>query len=1051
MTQTNMYGVPRLDLDEPDSTPTKTGFFGDPLVERPEGYYDEQAQDLPPAFPKISTPRELLAPIDDRFIVTEPKSVPVTQQSPTSLLQRSSSTASVVEDVPVDISETLSTDVDMLQPRIDRVTPKIQNSFDNATFDPRSTENSDILEGKGAGAFGFTESRDEVLNLYEGIHGEGKVRVFEDTDAGIFEPSFYISLQKDDETFTPFSSPLQDTYDVTKAIAGNLAFEIPAGSASAATAWGAAGTATAFVGLFGGPGAVLAPFVGAGVFAYTLYAMEGSGEKFKQEVLKDEMGLTDSEADSAESVIKRAYDVYNEGINPTEEFTSGERMAGGAGLLLGIPGAVMDKFRMATGRLRRKYLGQADEGMSIPGTYQSAVVAQEFAQKERLAGFTLAQVKDNRIIERLDSLAQQTSTIIPARIREQMEGAVAYLRKHSDDVGEGNFTQFQDNVDAFTDYYASIKERIGTPDYEAAGTTIKEIDQIFRRIRYIKAQGLYNNVFDAIGDRSYNLAGIDDVVRRTTRAVIPEKTDGNTVDFTQLGYGKGEANVFETIELLKTIGTSKNGELTSGQGLRAAVEKFNQSNPGYEIDLKSPDYNVDSPAKMLQMFATRFGEMNRDLKAIAEPSAAQKNAANAAMGMRKALLDLIGNPNNADDALKAQIKKDLKTANDFYSETAKIVDDAEVKFKSTLVPKPDPAGFAKEILEKSRGEPKEKVLEALNRQREYIKDNLPTSNPAELDLLRQEFDQRIQIELANTIGGGAAEGQSQTAVKDFLANFSKTEREKLGYPPERILKVMQQADMLAEMASDNWATLAMKNAAPSTPLMSVIKNAFADADTNTALNKLITVAQKDTAGTGIENLRRGLFDYIVSTESGVLKEITQNAPTKRAGTPSNPNFEIDAVQLAKLLTDMRQSAPELARIFTPRDIEVLDGLSAYVNTISRGQADAGAALSGAQIIGELFTVDGTKFLSGLARLGMQKKISNLFTNDFFVNQSIGLGQDITAGNFKDTIKTYFFGKGALGTIIGRMAYDPPTEDEQMEKLFDAESTEIAPVRGMYTN
>ena len=28
MTQTNMYGVPRLEFDEPDPTPTKTGFFG---------------------------------------------------------------------------------------------------------------------------------------------------------------------------------------------------------------------------------------------------------------------------------------------------------------------------------------------------------------------------------------------------------------------------------------------------------------------------------------------------------------------------------------------------------------------------------------------------------------------------------------------------------------------------------------------------------------------------------------------------------------------------------------------------------------------------------------------------------------------------------------------------------------------------------------------------------------------------------------------------------------------------------------------------------------
>ena len=177
MTQTNMYGVPRLEFDEPDSTPTKTGFFGDPLAERPEGYYDERFKNLPPVINRINTPRDLLAPIDDRFMVYEDQINPVVGTS-------------VSSPIPVDVSETLPTDVDMLQPRIDRVTPKIQNSFDNATFDPRSTENSDILEGRGAAAFGFTESRDEVLNLYEGIHGKGKVRVFEDSDAGIFEPSF---------------------------------------------------------------------------------------------------------------------------------------------------------------------------------------------------------------------------------------------------------------------------------------------------------------------------------------------------------------------------------------------------------------------------------------------------------------------------------------------------------------------------------------------------------------------------------------------------------------------------------------------------------------------------------------------------------------------------------------------------------------------------------------------------------------------------------------------------------------------------------------------
>jgi hypothetical protein len=142
MTQ-NMYGV--TPLQRPVKTKPPTGLFGTPLSNKPEGYYEEQQKNLPPMLPQIMTPRELLAPVDERGIVFEDQINPIVGTS-------------ISTPIAVDVSETLPTNVDMLQPRIDRITPSIQQQFEGATFDPRSKETSDILDGKGAGAFGFTDT-----------------------------------------------------------------------------------------------------------------------------------------------------------------------------------------------------------------------------------------------------------------------------------------------------------------------------------------------------------------------------------------------------------------------------------------------------------------------------------------------------------------------------------------------------------------------------------------------------------------------------------------------------------------------------------------------------------------------------------------------------------------------------------------------------------------------------------------------------------------------------------------------------------------------------
>lgn len=1019
----NMYGLPPLNI--PDAVVDEAPVPGREIV--PTVGRDQPAGEIPlsPDLAPALVPMEdmLAGPSGPGFVGTRD--------------------LDDIDIVDFDFSEgqlPINPDASLINRRIRRLGPTVENLFEDATFDPNSTETSDLLAGKGIGAFGFTEKPDEVKRLYEGIHGEGRVRVFEDNDAGILEPRFYVSLQKEDGTFTPFSSPVQDTYDYAKLLGSVVGYETAVGSASVATAWAVGGTVAAAMGLTAIT-TVAAPVVAGAAVIYTLYAMGGSAEKFKQEVLKDELGLTDREADETEGFFSEAYKAYNSGLTPVglggDEFTSGEKFAGLTELAVGIPGMILDKIRLSKGRLRRKFVkAQQGEG-ELPTTFESAVQASDFASKEGLVGLTVAQVKDNRIIERVEALASQTSIIIPTQLRKQADSAVAYLRKYRDDLGKGNFAQFQDDLDALQNFWSSNRDR--TPDYEAVGTSMVEIDRLFGNLRFAEAQGMYARVFDAVGDRSYDLSTIIDTIRANTRDVIPEKTDG-TVSAAQMPFQRGEAQVFDTLEILKTIGTNKDGTLTSGAGLRAAVKQFNEVNPGYEISLKDGDVVVDSPAKLLQMFAIRFGEMASDIRKIGpDAPAATKKAGRVATETRRALLKLIGNPNGADEALKKQIAQDLNEANTFYSNTLDTREAAQIQDRLGMPGFTDPASFAKEVILKSRGDAAEGLLEAINKQTEYIKKQLPiTSNPQELDQLKIAFKQLLDIETARTLPGEAGEPTNLSAVRSFLDNFSDTERERLGFTPKMVDERLAEADFLAEMASGNFATMTGKYSPASTKFMRVFSNAFAEgADTNNELFKLIQVVDADTAAAGgMENLRKGFFDYLVSTESGVLKEVTKNTATTRVGTRGNPNYEIDASKLAELLTKMNESMPELRKILTDEDVDMLEGLSVYVSTISRGGADAGSALSGAQIIGELFTVDPAKFGRGLARLGAQKRMSQILTNPQLVNTLVGLGQSTKTGGFTDTVRTYFMGKGAVGAIIADLATTPPDEiSRQTEELM----------------
>lgn len=935
--------------------------------------------------------------------------------------------------------------------RIKRVAPEVEKL--GGEFNPYSTEVSDILDGRGAGAYGFTEDSNEILNLYEGIHGKGKVKVFHDKTAKWFEPAHYVSLQRDDETFTPYSSPIQSTYDSLKIIGSVGGYEAGMSSLAAGTAWATAGTATALassaIALSTLPiSAPIAAAAGGLVFLYTAFNMGAFGENFKQEVLKENLGLEGEDADKVEGYIAelaRTAELANNKLTPEfmggqayGDYTSKEKFAGYVEMLAPIPFALADKLSLTVARQGKKFI-DAQTGAADDSIYPSAIPARDFAESTKgetadlanvvadvdgnpivLEGLTLKQVKNNTVLNRLDGLVQQLSIIIPTKLRKQGESAVAYLKGYADNIGKGDFSKFRDDLNALENLH--IKNRNVSPEYKKLGTSLIEVDKLFRTLRFEEAKGLYSNVFDTLGPSAkYDLSTITDRIKGSTRPVVP-KSDSGTIEGTQLGYGLGEANVYNAIDSIKNLGK---GEQLTYQGMDTAIANFNKNNPGYEISRQSDDYVIDSPAKLLHMFATRFGEMGADIARLPDGkmTTGAKQARTAAFNMRDTLLDLIGDPVGVDEAVKKSIQTQLKDANAFYKETSDTIANARTRSKSKLEPyDTEPGQFARDILDSKQGSI-ENQLEAIAKQEQYVLERLGQvdyNNPAAMQELRKNFDVLINVNMARTMPTGAAETTSPTSLVEFFSKYSDDELQTLGVDAARKQELIDEANQLAKLASNDYPQIVGKGTPASSPFSSRIAAAFDSGDPNAGMAKLIDVVNAETAGAGgLENLRKGLFDYIISPESKVLVEIKNNTPFERIGSPTAPNYKIDSDKLSEILEKVETSMPELKKVFTPDDLAVLNQLKVYVQTVARAGADAGNALSGAQIVGEFFTVDPLKLGRGLARLSANNKVSSLLTNPKFVD--IALGKGDTSNMAAKTLRTYFFGKTALGNFVANFA------------------------------
>jgi len=113
-------------------------------------------------------------------------------------------------------------------------------------------------------------------------------------------------------------------------------------------------------------------------------------------------------------------------------------------------------------------------------------------------------------------------------------------------------------------------------------------------------------------------------------------------------------------------------------------------------------------------------------------------------------------------------------------------------------------------------------------------------------------------------------------------------------------------------------------------------------------------------------------------------------------------------------------------------------IAEYSAIVKAQIADAGSALSGAQIIGNLFTLDPRKFASGIARLTTQNRIANLLVSQDMIDMALGQGRKMTR---MEKLKNLFFGKNALGNLIFMEAYrdDGMSTSEQTDDMLSTQS------------
>lgn len=948
--------------------------------------------------------------------------------------------------------------------RIARMTAKAENL--DSSFNLDGTEVSELIDKQDANIQSLlylADNDEQFVNALETAFGEGNVRMIKD-DAPqrfAFSTRNYISVKREDGSFTPFMPATATPTDYMERYVPGIVAETGAALALVPAAMAtSAGIAT-----IPGVGPILAPIM----FAYTLYS-GGKGVEMGRQYLQDTLDLNDEETLQFENWMQTANQIFTplSGVLSESAGTGGasRELMGGLELIFGGPLGLMDKMKLAIGNLRSK-------GSIKPDVYESSVRAQETVAETLPGGeldvgvplipLMLQQVSPGKIINRIAALTEQTSLAIGLKTREQMQSLVSYLTKYKDNIGEGNFDSFRNALTGIGETLQTIRNTPGNvrPDLSQIGENLNSLDKLFRELRALESRGLYANVFDKLKNSKYNLDDIRAQIPEEIKTLLPQtpvvrdpEEKAALISGARTPEERGQRmfdNLAESLLLLGKFDDKTGTRFLSRQQVPAAVKQFMEENPGIKIESK----NIDSPAEILQMYASRFGELSYEIysKAGTQPN---PRLYNASKDMRDALLELIGKPVDPVEG----IAEELAEANTFYRNTIKTLDtplQTEARIKTMQGGTDDPSELAEALTTmpggKGRSQAAATTMQNINAQEAYVRENISKittdKNFTGATELKEAFASVISSKLRRSLPTMQSDKESSTSVVDFLESFGPRQLEALGITKEIEQVIRNDAEYIARIQYGGTIEQ-VAVMPPNTKIAEVVEMALAgdSKDIRIALNEL-TAPIRRASGTEAknkvrENLRAGVLNYIISKESGVLVEATKRSVYADAG-----QITVNADNLINVLDKINKSGL-YGEVLTQQDKKVFDALSEYAAVINTKGADAGSALAGAQIIGNMFTVDPAKFIAGLARLGSQARIARLMANDEFVKAITGTGKPMTQA---ERLKTMFFGKGAIGSAIAKVSMETyrETDAEQTNRMLEESRQSSQTVDDFYAN
>lgn len=892
------------------------------------------------------------------------------------------------------------------------------------TLNIDSTESADLLGVMGQIRLGFADNEQQYKNALETTLGADNVRIIFDKDAKGFEPRHYISVKKEDGTFTDFSAPSQGFFDYAQRIAPDLAYDFAGDAVAAGAAYATASAALAPLAALPVVGVPAASILAIPMAIYAGYATNKGAEVAKN-YLREKLGLTEEESTLFDNLYRTAVPLTG---------TRGEEIAGGVGALPAGIGLLVDKVGIAMSKSIEK-LGPIVQKLREQ-IYPSALKAQKFAKKEKLPEIILPQMTPTQLVSRVASLVSQVSPRLPKKYRDQNQAILKYMQEFGEDVGQGDVKQFQKlllSIPEQIDYIKKNPPKDVSP--EDLGAIIKQSEDLFINLRTLASRQMYQDIFDQTKGAAYNLDNIRALVPKNYKTITPisDKAEKGPIAFGLPPAEKFDTQFERILDDIMSLGKmSEGGRTLNPQQISAALKKFKEEHPEFKPLLEYGD--IDSTAKILQLYASRLGKMANEVYAKGSPFYNPQKS-KLAMDLRNALLNKIGEPTNLK--LTGNLKQELKDANEFYKETFEDLGTRfQVKARMELQQEGPIAEVAEKIL--GRTEPLFEPLQKMTKQEQYISQNISRivdgKNPEVAKNIKIAISQTLSNKMAYATGTRVTRESVDEPIK-YFNQFTKKELNAIGFTDAEIKDINKSLNQLrrledSKVVPKTQATMLTEDVR----LSSVFKELFnsSDLDLEVGIREIVDIISKLPAkkqAKEFENFRKGIMNYIISSQSGVIKNVNKDSAYQHVGTQL-----IDVDVFSNILEKLKTSGVA-DKFLKEGDLEKLDNIFTYAAVVQGQTADAGSALAGAQIFGNLFTLDPQKFLNAITKLSAQARVAAFLDSSAFSNLVLKQGKDLSQA---ERIRKMFLGKQFLGNVMATFVLEgtkATSVDQQTDSLL----------------